>query len=101
MTSVAARHRSGKLPDLARGARPWQITGSVAKSEETRETRAKRYALRAAVRSVTASTRTRECGMRAVRCEGPAIEVTHAAAGSRARWLGTLTCGHRWTCPVC
>jgi hypothetical protein len=36
-----------------------------------------------------------------VRPEGPAIEVTTRADGTSARWIGTLTCGHRWTCPVC
>lgn len=72
-------------------------TASVAKLERRRAL----YALRACVRTVTDSDRTRACGQRAVRAEGPAIEVTHYADGAKAKWVGALTCGHRWTCPVC
>lgn len=81
---------------LPRGARPWKITGSVA-TDAQREL----YALRGCVRTVTDSDRTRGCGHRSVRVEGPAVEVTLHADGAKAKWVGTLTCGHRWTCPVC
>lgn len=92
---------SGSQIALPRGARPWKITGSVAKPDEKTSNDVEAHKLRVAVRSVTTSERTRGCGIRSVRSEGPAIEVTHAADGVRTRWLGTLTCGHRWTCPVC
>jgi len=81
---------------LPRGARPWKITGSVAT-----DTKTALYHLRGCVRTVTESDRTRGCGHRAVRTEGPAVEVTHHADGAKAKWVGVLTCGHRWTCPVC
>lgn len=106
MTSVAALDVIGKLPGpsvTACGARPWKNTGSVAKPSEGPAAKPETavFALRAATRRLSDSPRTRGCGLWSVRAEGPAIEVRTGGGGARARWVGTLKCGHRWTCPVC
>lgn len=88
---------SGELSARPPEARSRQITTSVAKKIDTERL----YRLRAAVRQCTTRERVRGCGRRAVRSEGPALEVRHLADGPQARWVGVLRCGRRWVCPVC
>lgn len=100
--------RSKSLPA---GGAAWKIAASVAtsrgrKGERERElaekaTESAVYRLRAQVRRLTVSDRTRGCGVRCVRGDGAEIEVRRGADGPRARWLGIMRCEHRWTCPVC
>lgn len=59
------------------------------------------YSLRAELRRVTESDRERQCGLTSCRCDGPGIEALGRPGAWDSRWIGVMTCGHIWTCPVC
>ena len=61
------------------------------------------YALRSQTRWLAPSQRERGCGSLCVEHvdQEPAIQLKRVDGAPRARWLGLMTCGHIWTCPVC
>jgi hypothetical protein len=59
------------------------------------------YTLRAKLRKVTEEERERRCGVCAIHESGPGLEARGRPGAWETRWIGVLTCGHIWTCPVC
>lgn len=59
------------------------------------------FELRAKLRRITENERERRCAVCAVRDAGPGIEARGTPGAWSSRWVGVLTCGHIWTCPVC
>lgn len=59
------------------------------------------FELRAALRRITEEERERRCGVTCIHEAGPGIEARGKPGQWEARWIGVLTCGHIWTCPVC
>jgi hypothetical protein len=64
------------------------------------EWRERTYEERADVREITGVDRVRRCGICPVTSD-PAIRREEDEQGPRARYIGVLTCGRVWLCPVC
>ncbi len=50
---------------------------------------------------MTESQRERQCGCVPCHNAGPAVQCVGRPGAWNAGWIGLVTCGHIWTCPVC
>ena len=63
-------------------------------------TLARAYELRARLRPFALTSRSRDCGRRAISAQ-PAVVVREFANRREAWWMGVLKCGRQHSCPVC